>query len=187
MIALFFLFIACETEATGYSLNCDMPAPALAPADGAPGATIIATGNAYTEVHDTVVTVGGEAASVLDVERADCDACDECRVNAGCTSCDDCDDCASDCLTCVETVSFAVPDLPTGAYPVTVTNLHGQSANAAFAVTAAPVTDDTGDTGDTGDAENTEDTGDTSALCGSGGSGAPAETGDTAEPPQGGA
>lgn len=172
MIALFFMFSACETDSTGYSLQCDLAAPALAPAEAAPGESIVATGNAFTEVYDTVVTVGGEAATIIDLERADCVECDECQVSAGCTACDDCDACATECLPCVETLTFSVPTVPVGWHPVTLTNLHGQSAASSLLVTEG--SGDTGDTGDTG----VNDSGDTST--GDSGDSAAADSADTA-------
>lgn len=151
MFGLLFSLLACDTSSSAYSLNCDLPAPALSPAEGSAGQAIVATGQAFTEVQDTVVSVGGSAATVTGVGREDCDTCDQCRVDEGCTSCDDCDSCATDCAPCVETVEFTVPALSPGIYPVTLTNLHGQSSAASFTVevdTGQP--EDSGATGDSG-------------------------------------
>jgi hypothetical protein len=119
-----------------------------------------------TESWDTTVGVGSVAATGVSVDRAECDACDTCREEQECNVCGTCTACADDCASCVESVSFVVPDLAPGTYGVVVTNLHAASVAVDLTVTSP----DTGgtDTGDTG----AGDSGDTGA----------ADSGDTAEP-----
>lgn len=137
------LVLACTTTSSTVSPHCALDKPVLAPSEAAPGATVVATTGPLTTVYDTQVSVGTASAAVLDVDRSTCDACDTCREAAGCTSCDECTACADDCATCVQTVSFVVPDVAPGATPVTVTNIHAVSPAGTLTVTAA--TDTGGD------------------------------------------
>lgn len=146
------MVLACTTTSSSLSLTCDLSAPAFAPPEAAPGETVVATTGPLTETWDTTVSVGSTPATGVVVARQDCDACDECVSAAECNVCLECDDCIADCATCVETVSFTVPDVALGATTVTITNLHASSAPVAFVVVEAGA--DTGegtDTGDTGD------------------------------------
>jgi hypothetical protein len=139
--------MACTDETSTYTLHCGLEAPALSPTTADVGAQVVATSKPLTEVQDTVVSVGGTRATVLNLSRESCDECDSCREDNECTSCADCDECAADCTSCVQTVTFSVPNLPYGDYPVTVTNVHGTTAQATLTV-AAQASDDTGDSGD---------------------------------------
>ena len=143
------LVLACTTTSSSLSLTCDLSTPVLAPAAAAPGETVVATTGPLTESWDTTVSVGSVAASGVVVARQECDACDECVSAAECNVCLECDDCIADCATCVETVTFTVPDAALGATTVTITNLHAASAPVAFVVVEPG--SDTGDTGDTAD------------------------------------
>ncbi|MEQ1502662.1 MAG: hypothetical protein ABMB14_10545 [Myxococcota bacterium] len=151
----------------------------LTPAEGAPGAEIVATGTPLSEVRDTRVEVGGVAATVSAVVRDGCDTCDSCRSDAGCAPCGLCaglaleaaarDACFGDpladppspssCDACVESMTFVVPDAPPGLTTVFVVNRNGQSLAIPFEV--LPGASTTGDTGAT--AIGTGDTGGTSA------------------------
>ncbi len=143
------LALACDTSSEALSLHCTLDTPVFSPAEAAPGDTVVATTAPLTEVWDTTVQVGTDAASVVAVDRNECSACDTCRETVGCTSCDECTDCAEDCATCVQTVSFTVPAVAVGATTVTITNIHGATAEGRLVVVESSA--DTGDTGDTAD------------------------------------
>jgi len=143
---LWLLLLGCSTDSSSLSLLCELRKPVLAPAEARPGETVVATTGPLTAAFDTAVSVGGTAAKVTALDRTTCDECDTCRDAADCSSCDECTSCATECSTCVETVSFTVPDLAPGATTVTVTNLHAASRAAALTVSAAA---DTG--GDSGE------------------------------------
>ncbi len=146
------LVLACTTTSSSLSLTCDLSTPVFTPAEAAPGATVVAATGPLTESWDTTVSVGSTPATGVVVARQDCDACDECFSAAECNVCGECDDCIADCATCVETVSFTVPDVALGSTSVTITNLHAASAPTAFVVVEADTGGDTAsDTGDTGD------------------------------------
>ena len=148
------LVLACTTTSSSLSLTCDLTTPGLSPAEAAPGETVVATTGPLTESWDTTVFVGSTPATGVVVTRQDCDACDECVNAAECNVCGECNECVSDCSTCIETVTFTVPEGALGATTVTPTNLHASSSPVAFGVgEPAP-----GDSGDTADSEDTGDT-----------------------------
>lgn len=143
--------LACDDVTVSDPPTCALSAPAASPATAAPGDVVTLTTGPLTEVWDTLLTVGGVRAEVGDVTRAECDDCDTCFTTEGVGACGACD---SSCATCVETVTFTVPSLAAGTWPVEVANRHGRSPRIDFVVTAP-----SGDTGDTG----ASDTGETGA------------------------
>lgn len=155
------LLVALLASATGLGCANDVlerydvclvtgvPTPDVA----APGDVVVLDGAPYSEDYDTIVRVGGVGALAVDVTREACSACDACRASEGCRTCGTCEGCDADCDTCVQTLSFTVPDVPAGDAPIVVFNRHGTSAPVPFTVVAGPDTDlpDTGmiDTADT--------------------------------------
>ena len=156
----------CATSTTVVSERCDVTLDQAEPAIAGPQETVVLYGSPFTEAYDTVVFVGTTAAEVESAER-DCDECDECREEALCTECDDCDDCATECNTCLETVTFLVPDVEDGETKITLLNAHGRSNELAFTVfteidtgtdTAGDTATDTADTAAHGDTATSSDT-----------------------------
>jgi hypothetical protein len=160
---LFLMVLACTVGESSTVLHCDLTGPVLTPVEAAPGSTVVAVSRPMTTSWDTLVAVGGSQAAVSAVDRTECEACDTCREAAECNVCGTCTECAQECSPCVESVSFVVPTLAPGAYPVVVTNLH--AASVGVTLTVADGGEDTGgtDTGDTaGDTSGGAETGDTS-------------------------
>jgi hypothetical protein len=154
--------LACTSDELETTSGCTLDAPVAAPASGAPGDEVVLTSAPLTEVWDTLVTVGGTRATVLDLTRDGCDDCDTCVDDAECTVCDvECVDCTETCATCVETVTIVVPDLPAGDHAVQVVNRHGTSELGTLTVLAGADTGDTDTGADTGDTDTGVDTGDT--------------------------
>lgn len=128
------MIFACTTTTSSVSQTCDLSTPVLTPASALPGATVVASTGPLTESWDTSVAFVGAAASQVVVGRDACEDCDSCRAAAVCNVCGECADCAIECSTCIETVSFAVPDVPAGSTTLTITNLHAASSPVAFTV-----------------------------------------------------
>lgn len=147
----FLLALGCSTSSEAISLHCTLDTPSFSPSAAAPGDTVVATTHPLTELWDTTVHLGATPAEVVALSRGGeeelCASCDACREAAGCTACDSCFTCNDECATCVETVSFVVPAVAEGTATVTITNVHGSTAEGRLTV-VAPGTD-TGDTGDT--------------------------------------
>lgn len=117
--------------------------------EAAPGDVVRAVGGPLSTRADTRVQVGGVQASVTDVTRTDCEACDACRDELGCLSCGACAGCDDDCAACTQSVGFEVPTEPTvaGDVSVQVINRHGTSDALPLQVTApSPPPDTDGDT-----------------------------------------
>jgi hypothetical protein len=137
MLALLLLF-ACETTTTTTEPVCTLGVPTLSAGSAAPGETIVVTVSPLSEQWDTSITVGSARADVVAFDRSTCDDCDQCRDTGGCTVCGTCDACTTPCDTCVETVSFVVPALTAGDYPVEIVNRNGRSAQVTLTVTDPP-------------------------------------------------
>ncbi|MDP2309483.1 MAG: hypothetical protein Q8P18_25905 [Pseudomonadota bacterium] len=138
MLLSLLLMLACETATSTSYKTCSLNTPALAPASAMPGEQVVLTAQPLTEVWDTAVTVGAARAELVEVDRSTCDDCDDCRDTGGCSSCDDCEDCATPCDTCVQTLTFIVPDLGAGEWPVEIVNRHGRSERVLLTVLAVP-------------------------------------------------
>jgi hypothetical protein len=138
MLLSLLLAVACDTaSSSSEDATCALDVPTLAPASAAPGAQVVVTAHPLTDVWDTAVTVGPTRADLVDLDRSTCDTCDDCRDTGECSSCDVCDVCATDCEGCVETVTFVVPDLAPGEWPVEVVNRHGRTQTVTLTVLAA--------------------------------------------------
>jgi len=153
------LAAGCTTPSEILALRCDVYVAAMSPKTAEVGDSVTLTGTPYTSVYDSAVYVSDVRATVTDVDRDNCAACDSCRTNAGCTECGDCDVCDQECtVSCVETVTFTVPDVAGGVHGVQLFNGHGQSHVVELTVLGTSPVDDTGD-GDTGAADTGSDTG----------------------------
>ncbi len=125
---------------------------------------MLTSGRPFTSAYDTAIYVGDARATIIELERAGCEECDECLTEQSCTGCDDCDPCDLLCTECLETVRFVVPQVDPGATVVRLYNRHGES-NALPLEVLAPPTDTGADTGPTdtgsGDSDPTDTQGDT--------------------------
>ncbi|MDP2313467.1 MAG: hypothetical protein Q8P41_11220 [Pseudomonadota bacterium] len=131
------LMVACESTTITSDPTCAIELPTLSTTTAAPGESIVLTTTPLTEVWDTVVTVGSLTAEIVEVDRSTCDDCDDCRDTGGCASCGECDACTTACDTCVETLTFIVPDLAAGEWPVELVNRHGRSESVLLTVSGA--------------------------------------------------
>lgn len=168
------MLFGCSTTSTQLAQNCDVRLLELDPSEASIGDTVTATGRPMTSVWDTAVFVGSDRASLVDVNRLDCEACDECREAENCDACSDCAPCLTECTeTCVEQVSFVVPNISESSSTVSMYNGHGQSNLLPISLvsttdtgtpdsgtpsdTSAPDTADSGFTAvDSGGFENTD-------------------------------
>ena len=138
MLLSLFLLVACAETTISTSPTCTLDGVELAPTSAAPGEVVIAYTRPLTEVWDTAITVGAARAELVDLDRSTCDACDDCRVTEECSSCEACDSCEDTCASCVESVSFLVPDVAEGDWSVEIVNRHGRSDRAALTVLPPP-------------------------------------------------
>jgi hypothetical protein len=154
-----FGLVGCNEAATIEQYRCDVRIAALSPSSGSPGEAVTVTGTPFTTSWDTAVYVGGTRALVDEVNRYDCDPCDECLDehidDCKARMCADCDVCDVLCTACTEVATFVVPDVAAGETSVRLLNSHGESNGMPFVVAAKPV--DTGDSGnETGDSASPE-------------------------------
>jgi hypothetical protein len=150
----------CNTPTEVLAQRCDVYINDIQPQPVAAGESVQLTGRPFTSVYDSAVYVGSERATVLDVDRSSCAACDTCRGQSGCTECGDCDACDRICATtCIESITFEVPGIASGDYGLQLFNAHGQTKVLDFSIesTGFEASDtsatDTGaiDTADSGD------------------------------------
>jgi hypothetical protein len=149
---------SCAVSTTTVLQTCHVRLEILKPDRIEPGENAIVEGHPFTSAYDTAVYVDDTRATLLDVTRLDCDACDTCIVNEECGICSDCDACDATCAACFETATFLVPKVGSGQHEVRLFNRHGESNALSFEI--APV--DTGiETGshDTGTETGSHDTG----------------------------
>jgi hypothetical protein len=145
---LLFFALACDDSTVDTVATCPLGVPTLSATTAAPGDEIRVTLSPLTESWDTAVTVGSTQATVSGLERDNCDDCDDCRDTGGCTACSECTDCDTTCDDCLETLTFIVPDVAAGSWPVTIINSHGRSDPITLVVTATKKKDTGGaDTG----------------------------------------
>ena len=138
MLLSLLLAVACDsTSSSSEDATCALDIPTLAPASAAPGAQVVVTAHPLTDLWDTAVTVGPTRVQPVDLDRSTCDSCDDCRDTGGCSSCDVCDTCDADCEGCVETLTFVVPEVAPGEWPVEVVNRHGRTQAVTLTVLAA--------------------------------------------------
>lgn len=134
---LLLLMFACDDTTTTSGSTCALGVPTISPASAAPGEQVILTSERLTDVWDTVITVGSARATLVDLDRSTCTDCDDCQDTGGCSVCEPCDSCDTVCATCVETVTFTVPSLEPGEWPVEVVNRHGRSERVSLTIVAA--------------------------------------------------
>lgn len=145
---LLLLALACDDTTVETVATCPLGVPTLNATTAAPGDEIRVTLSPLTEAWDTAVTIGSVQATVSGLERDNCDDCDDCQDSGGCTACSECTACETTCDDCLETLTFIVPDIAPGTWPVTIINSHGRSDPISLVVTAKKKTKDTGaDTG----------------------------------------
>ncbi|RME20263.1 MAG: hypothetical protein D6798_20865, partial [Deltaproteobacteria bacterium] len=139
LLPLLLTLAACITEGGSYAPRCDVTLGEPEPSPALPGDEVVMAGTPLTTTYDTALYVGAVRATVLEVTREGCDACDTCREDAGCSVCGDCDACDQQCREeCVETVRFAVPtDLEGGTWPITLYNYHGVGGPVPIEVESA--------------------------------------------------
>ena len=137
LLVLGLSLFGCDQNRDPTFEQCELEAE-LTPAAAVVGEAVVAEGRQFTTVLDTVVTVGGASAMVVAVERTDCDTCDSCRADSrsNCTLCGTCEACEEACATCVEALTFEVPEQEPGSAPVQITNGYGASFPIAFEVLA---------------------------------------------------
>jgi hypothetical protein len=161
------LIFGCTTESQELPDACEVRIELPSPTAAFIGETVSFNGNPLTEIRDTVLLVGGETREIIDLSRTDCDACDSCRFEAiECSACGDCDECDAVCNSCVESISFAAPDMTFGETYISIYNLYGASNNVPLTIIAPEdsTTTDTASTNETGtvvDTGSTDDTGNT--------------------------
>jgi hypothetical protein len=149
----------CTTPTEILALRCDVYVDDLDPQIAEVGESVVLTGSPYTSVYDSAVYVGDTRATVTAVDRDGCTTCDSCRAQFGCTECGDCDVCDRECtVSCVETVTFTVPDVSDGDQRVQLFNGHGQSHVVELTVLDTSPVDDSGNE-DTGPADTGSDSG----------------------------
>lgn len=141
-LTLIVLTTGCDETVVTDLPTCDL-AGVVEPATGEPGDAIVITLGPVLDQYDTLVQVGGTNANVTDVDRDNCSACDACREFHECLSCDSCVICSEDCNLCVETVTFAVPELAAQSTSIVVISAFGSTEPIPFSVLPT----DTSDTG----------------------------------------
>lgn len=134
MALLLLLASACDTSTSEATADCVLPAPTLDPARAAPGEVVRASLERSTDDWDTVVMVGATRAEVLSLSVEGCEACSTCRDEQECESCGGCDACSADCVGCLESARFRVPELADGSWAVTVTNRYGATRAAELTI-----------------------------------------------------
>jgi hypothetical protein len=139
-LVLVALVAACDTRAVSVDERCrvTVDASALGPVEPLQEVTLPA--RPMSTPWDTRARLGGLDAQVTAVARTDCLVCDSCRADAGCDACDTCAACTDSCATCVETLTFVVPEtIASGPADLLVFNRNG--ASGPVRVTVAPGAD----------------------------------------------
>ena len=134
-----FALAGCPTATPSTLEQCELDL-ALDTDSAMVGDTVTAFGRPITAEIDTAVTIDGQLAALVDVDRAQpaCETCDACRLTAGCGVCEECGVCATFCTVCIEYVAFAIPEVEPGEHAVTVVNSYGVSASMPLTVVAPP-------------------------------------------------
>ena len=99
MILITLLSACFSTSAPPY-LVCDIPLELAAQTD----TEVTLTGTPMSTVADTLVTIDGTRAQVLEIVRNDCAECDQCQDQNNCRACGRCLACTTACSTCAESV-----------------------------------------------------------------------------------
>ncbi len=149
-LALLLFTVGCASESSSTWNPCDVTLTGVEPPAGPAGSEAAVSGSPFTDAWDTAIYVGSVRATIVGVERMDCDPWEECVAVTGCNPCADCDACDPDRSACRESATFVVPDMAPGATSLHLFNRHGESNALPFTVEAPP--DDSGgsDSGDTG-------------------------------------
>jgi hypothetical protein len=138
----------CTPPSQTFALRCDVAIDEVAPTSASAGDSVVLTGTPFTSTYDSAVYVGTERADVLDVQRSNCSNCDLCRNQQSCTECSDCDACDTICSNeCVETVTFAVPNVEPGVHALQLFNAHGQTSILDLTVESTGYQEQESDTG----------------------------------------
>jgi len=147
-------FFGCDTDDTESSTPCVVALESVEPGAATAGETATLTGRPFTTVYDSAVYVGSQRATVMDLDRTDCEACDACRDDEQCSACGDCDDCDTICTECIETLTFTVPQAESGLTTIQLFNAYGNTAPLDFEVLSIDTGTPPSDTGenDTGGA-----------------------------------
>lgn len=82
-----------------------------------------------SDTWDTYVSIDGEPASVLSVQRLSCGSCDTCRLEQQCDSCEECSECDALCdiSVCFEELVIKTPVLTQPTAKLQVINKYGHS------------------------------------------------------------
>lgn len=130
------LLLSCETVSDVYTPACILDRPTLSLTEASPGTSVTVSLSPLTTQWDTAVTVGSTRAEITEFTRDGCSECDICVSSNGCAACGSCESCNDLCASCTETLSFQVPVMEAGTWPVTVINHHGRSTSASLSVVA---------------------------------------------------
>ena len=150
------LTCGCSDSTSSSNVRCDVTIRAIKPGTAEVGERVVLWGSPLTTPYDTAIYVGSTRATIADITRSSCAACDTCMDDEGCNLCGDCDACDLICQECHETVDFWIPEVDPGTWSVQLFNRHGESDAQSFRVLQAPATDTGGhDSGltDTGPAD----------------------------------
>ncbi|MCP4807179.1 MAG: hypothetical protein GY913_26200 [Proteobacteria bacterium] len=143
---MFLLLLACTETTTTTLPTCSVELVTATPESALPGDEVVLAASPVTVDYDTALSLAGARAEIVSVDRTGCDSCDTCLTDAECGTCaTDCDACDALCdATCVETITFIVPDVESGVTTIELFNTHGGSNRLSFEVLG---TSDSGDTG----------------------------------------
>ena len=132
-----FTLTACETTTSDTLTTCEV-AISLDVEHGLPGDEVTAVGTPLSTTYDSIISFDGSAAEILDVSREDCALCDTCREENACAPCGACIPCLAQCNLCDESISFVIPQVPTGDTTVTLINAFGTSLAVPFQIDRHP-------------------------------------------------
>lgn len=140
-LALLAVLAACDTASLNLDERCTVTVDASALGPVAPSEPVTVAARPMSTRWDTRARLGGVDAEVTEVTRTDCLVCDSCKADAGCDACDTCDACDDACASCLETLTFVVPDsLAPGPADLLVFNRSGASDPVRLTVAPAPDT-----------------------------------------------
>jgi len=127
--------MACSESIDTTIARCDVLLESAEPMAGTVGTSVFVYGSPLTDKSDTALFLDSSRVEIQSVERINCDACDECRLDAGCGDCADCPTCAPTCSEeCSESIEFTVPAIDVGPHKLLFYNAHGSSNTLSFEV-----------------------------------------------------
>ena len=143
LVGLILLNLSCKGVLLDTFDACDISGT-LVPTSGLAGDTVRVSGGPFTTTWDTIIQVDGAQAEILDISfDGDCTDCLICKDSEiDCTQCDE------ECVSCVESIGFIVPNVSSGDVSVVLTNAYGSTGSIPFQVVGNP-TFDTQDSGKT--------------------------------------